>query len=141
MKVKECMCENVCCVKPETTVKEVAKLMCTKCIGSVPICDSDDCICGIITDRDIILKTLACDKDPNCTKVEEIMSKNVCTCKENDDISVVETKMAENQIRRIPVCNEENNIIGILTLKDLTENQEKIGCKEIGQTLKEICEK
>ena len=50
MKVKECMCNNVCCVKPETNIKEVAKLMCDNHIGCIPVCDNNDCVCGIVTD-------------------------------------------------------------------------------------------
>ena len=54
MKVKECMCDNVCCVKPQATVTEVAKLMEQYHIGSVPVCDDNNCLCGIVTDRDIL---------------------------------------------------------------------------------------
>lgn len=63
MKVKDCMCTDVCCVKPETKISDIAKIMCEKHIGSVPVCDSNDCLCGIVTDRDIILRTVACEKD------------------------------------------------------------------------------
>ena len=61
MKVKDCMCENVCCVKPETKIIEVAKLMSENHIGCIPVCDNNNCICGILTDRDILLRTVACD--------------------------------------------------------------------------------
>ena len=90
MKVKECMCDDVCCVKPETKIKEVAKLMSENHIGSIPVCDQNQCICGIVTDRDILLRCVACDKDTNQTSVSEIMSCNVCTCKEDDDITIIE---------------------------------------------------
>ena len=67
MKVKDCMCTEVCCVKPETTVHDVAKLMCQNHIGSIPVCDTNNCLCGIVTDRDIILRSIACDKDVKTT--------------------------------------------------------------------------
>ena len=51
MKVKDCMCDNVCCAKPEATVSDVAKLMSKNHIGSIPICDDNNCLCGIVTDR------------------------------------------------------------------------------------------
>ena len=54
MKVKDCMCEDVCCVKPETKITEVAKLMSENHIGCIPVCDNNNCICGILTDRDIL---------------------------------------------------------------------------------------
>ena len=119
MKVKECMCDDVCCVKPETKIKEVAKLMSENHIGSIPVCDQNQCICGIVTDRDILLRCVACDKDTNQTSVSEIMSCNVCTCKEDDDITNAQTQMSQNQIRRLPVCNSKNEVVGILTLGDL----------------------
>ena len=56
MKVKDCMCNDVCCVKPETKINEVAKIMSQNHIGCVPVCDQNNCICGIITDRDILLR-------------------------------------------------------------------------------------
>ena len=135
MKIKDCMCENVCLASPDTTIKEIAKLMNDNDIGSIPICDSNNSICGIITDRDIVLKVVACDKSINSTKAEEIMSKNICCCKQTDEIKDIENKMGIYQIRRIPVCNDKNNVIGIVSLKDLT----KIENDEIAKTLKEIC--
>ena len=80
MKVKDCMCTDVCCVKPETTIRDVAKLMSQNHIGSLPVCDTNNCLCGIVTDRDIILRSIACDKDVKTTPVSDIMSTNVCTC-------------------------------------------------------------
>ena len=98
MKVKDCMCNEVCCVKPETNVYEVAKLMSNNHIGSIPVCDSNNCICGMITDRDILLRSIVCEKDPKNTPVSDIMSCNVCTCTEDDEISNAETKMSQNEL-------------------------------------------
>ena len=82
MKVKDCMCGEVCCVKPDTKVYEIAKLMGQNHIGCVPVCDDKNCLVGIITDRDIILRSIANDKDVKSTKASEIMTTNVCTCNE-----------------------------------------------------------
>ena len=101
MKVKDCMCDDVCCVKPETKITEVAKLMSENHIGCIPVCDSNNCICGILTDRDILLRTVACDKDCSQTTASDIMSTNLCTCKQDEDITNAESKMANNQIRII----------------------------------------
>ena len=139
MKVKECMCNDVCCVKPETKIKEVAKLMSENHIGSIPVCDQNQCICGIVTDRDILLRCVACDKDTNQTPVSEIMSCNVCTCKEEDDITNAQTQMSQNQIRRLPVCNSKNEVVGILTLGDLAQNTQSIGQQQVNETIENIC--
>ena len=58
MKVSECMCNEVCCVKPDCNVGQVAKLMCQNHVGCIPVCDDNNGIVGIVTDRDIILSSL-----------------------------------------------------------------------------------
>lgn len=139
MKVKECMCNNVCCVKPETNIKEVAKLMCDNHIGCIPVCDNNDCVCGIVTDRDVLLRCVACNKDTNQTPVSDIMSCDVCTCKENDEMTNAQTIMGQNQVRRLPVCNSKNKIVGILTIGDLAQNDRQLGKQEVCTTIKNIC--
>ena len=140
MKVKDCMCNDVCWVTPDTTVKEVAKIMAQNHIGSVAIANEDDCLCGIVTDRDIILRTISCDKDIKQTKVSEIMTTNVCSCQENDEISDIQSKMSTNHIRRLPVCNENNKIIGIITFGDLAQNACQIGKDQVCDTAEKICD-
>lgn len=139
MKVKDCMCQNVCCVKPETKINEVAKLMSENHIGCIPVCDENNCICGILTDRDILLRTVACNKDTNTTKASDIMSTNVCTCKQEDDMVNAENKMSNYQIRRLPVCDEQNHVIGILTMGDLAQNDTELGKQEVCTTIENIC--
>ena len=140
MKVKECMCQDVCCVKPETKVYEVAKLMSENHIGSIPVCDNNNCLCGIVTDRDIILRSIACDKDVKQTPISDIMTCNVCFCKEDDDMTNAQNKMANNQIRRLPVCDNNKNVIGILTLGDLAKIDKELGKQEVCITIENICE-
>ena len=140
MKVKDCMCNEVCCVIPETKIHEVAKLMSDNHIGSIPVCDDKNCICGIVTDRDILLRCIACDKDAKQTPVRDVMTCNVCTCDENDNITNAETKMAQNQVRRLPVCDSNNKVVGILTIGDLAQNNKQIGTQEFCTTIENICD-
>ena len=140
MKVKDCMCNDVCCVKPDNKVQEVAKLMSDYHIGCIPVCDTNNCICGIVTDRDIILRGIACDKDLKQTPIRDIMSCNVCTCKEDDDVTNAETKMSNNQIRRLPVCDENNKVVGILTMGDLAHYNDELGKQEVCTTIGNICD-
>lgn len=139
MKVKDCMCNEVCCVKPETKIYEVAKLMNDNHIGSIPVCDTNNCVCGIVTDRDILLRSVVCDKDLKATPVSDIMSCNVCTCKEDDDMTNAETTMSQNQVRRLPVCNSKNEVVGILTLGNLAQNDRELGKQEVCTTIEGIC--
>ena len=139
MKVKECMCTDVCCVKPETKVNQVAKLMAENHIGSIPVCNTNNTVCGIVTDRDILLRLVACNKDATTTPISEIMTCNVCTCKEDDEMTNAQSKMGENQIRRLPVCDTENKVIGILTLGDIALNTNALGNAEVCTTFENIC--
>ena len=111
--------------------------MSEKHIGCMPVCDDNNCVCGIITDRDLVLRGIACNKDINNTKVSDIMTCNVCSCKESDDITNAETKMGQKQIRRLPVCDENNKIVGILTIGDLANK--KVSQEEFCTTLEDIC--
>lgn len=139
MRVKECMCGEVCWVKPDTKIYEIAKIMEQNHIGCVPVCNEQNCIVGIITDRDIILRGIACDKDVKSTNASDIMTSNVCTCNQNDDILDAERKMATNQIRRIPVV-DNNKVIGMLTLGDLCHYNDEIGENYFCTTVEDICE-
>ena len=139
MKVKDCMCNDVCCIKPETNVYEAAKLMSDNHIGCIPVCDNNNCLCGIVTDRDIILRSIVCDKDVKQTPVSDIMTCNVCSCTAEDEMETAENKMSKNQIRRLPVCDQNNKVVGILTLGDLAKNDKELGKQEVCTTIENIC--
>ena len=138
MKAKECMCNDICFVKSNATVSEVAKLMNDNHVGCIPVCNDQNAVCGIVTDRDIILRTIACDKNYKQTPVSEIMTCNVTCCTPETDIKVAEKAMSENQIRRIPVM-ENNKVVGILTLGDLAKNKE-VNPEGVYATLENICD-
>lgn len=138
MKVKDCMCSTVWAAKPETTIYDIAKLMETNQIGCVPICDNNNCLVGIITDRDIVLRGVGCNRNAKATTASEIMTTNICTCTPNEDIYDAECKMSQNQVRRIPVL-ENNKVVGILTLGDLSHHDMEIGKQEVCNTVSNIC--
>ena len=138
MKVKECMCSSVWAAKPETTIYDIAKLMETNQIGCVPICDANNDLVGLITDRDIVLRGVGCDKNTKTTPVSEIMTTNICTCDPEAEVYDVECAMSQNQVRRIPVV-ENNKVVGILTIGDLAHYNNKIGKQEVCNTISNIC--
>jgi len=137
MKVKDCMCNEVCSATPSSTVKECADMMCNKHVGCVPVCDNSQNVVGLVTDRDIILRCVACNKDPQNTPISEIMTCNPCCCNPETDVTEAEKLMSENQVKRIPVV-ENNRIVGILTLGDLAANP-WINGTEVDNTLNNIC--
>lgn len=139
MKVKECMCKKVACVTPQDTISNVAKVMQSNQIGCVPVCDAQQQLCGIITDRDIVLRVVACNKDTNQTMASDIMTTQIWTCKQDDDMTQAQTQMEANQIRRLPVCDNQNKVIGMLTLGNLANNKNQLGQQQVATTLGNIC--
>ena len=106
MKVKDCMCNHVNFVKPETTIRDCAKMMCECHIGCTPVCDDTNKLVGIVTDRDIILRSVACGKDSKNTKASEIMTCNTTCCDCNEEISEVTKNMGKTGVRRVPVTKD-----------------------------------
>lgn len=138
MKIKDCMCNNVKWVSPNTNVCDCAKVMSDNKIGCVPVCDESNQVVGIVTDRDVLLRTIACDKDCKNTPVSEIMTTNVCVCEANSEIEEAESLMSKNAIRRLPVI-ENNKIVGILTLGNLFQNK-NINSNHASNTFENICD-
>ena len=140
MKVNECMCQDVCFVKPDCNVYDAARIMNENHIGCIPVVDENKSLVGVLTDRDIVLRTVACDKNAKQTQVSEIMTTNVCTCGCEKDIEEAQNIMSQNQIRRIPVVDDQNKIVGILTLGDLVNNCKKTGDFKFSKTMEDICD-
>ena len=139
MKIEDCMCKDICFVKPDCKVYDAARIMCENHIGCIPICnDNKNCV-GIITDRDILLRTVACNKDTKTTPVSEIMTTNVHTCMQNQTITEAQNKMAENQIRRIPVIDDNKKVVGIITMGDLARKSREISQENVCTTIENIC--
>lgn len=140
MEVKDCMSKNVCYCTPATNVADVAKMMCDNHVGCIPVCDENNCVVGLLTDRDVILRTISCGKDVNTTPVSDIMTCGVCCCKLDTTIDEATKLMSDFQIRRIPVCDQNNKIVGILSLGDLAHNDKEVGKNEVCNTLENICQ-
>ena len=137
MKVKDCMSNKVSWVKPECTIKECATIMCNNHVGCVPVCDNAQNVVGLVTDRDIILRCIACDKNVKTTPVSDIMTCKVHCCTPEADVTEAERIMSQNQVKRIPII-ENNKIVGMLTLGDLAAN-EQVNDKGVTDTLNNIC--
>ena len=137
MKVKECMCRAVACVKPETTICDVAKLMLNKHVGCIPVCDNNKNVVGLVTDRDLTLRSLACEKDIKQTPVSEIMTTKVFNVSPDAEVSEAEKIMCDCQIRRVPVV-ENDVLVGIITVGDLANNQ-NVPQNEVSSTVEGIC--
>ena len=138
MKLKDCMQIDVYCLKPENTVEDCAKIMSDNHIGCVPICDDKECIVGLVTDRDIILRSVACNKDYKTTPISEIMTTNVCYCNYDLDVEDAQKIMRDNRIRRLPIIDNNKKIVGIITIGDLAKNN-GVNKTETSETFESIC--
>lgn len=122
MKVKDIMTKNVAYIKPDSTITEAAKLMQQYNVGSIPVCDQSGVV-GVVTDRDIVVRNVIMGADPNVTPVSNIMTTKIATVSSDTDVEEVSDIMSRNQIRRIPVV-DNNTLVGIVALGDLaTDNR------------------
>ena len=137
MRVKDCMSKNIVYVTKENTVQEIADLMSKHHIGSVPVCDNNRHVLGIVTDRDIILRTIASKKDIGSARAEEVMTKDVIKTSEDTDASWVSEIMSKNQIRRVPVVENEK-LVGIVSVGDLAKNND-FPNTEVASCMSKIC--
>ena len=110
----------------EATALDIAKLMAKNTIGSVLIMDSKNFPIGIITERDIIKKVCIKNVLPNEIKYRKIMSSPVITIKSYDSIETAAQIMTDNKIKRLPVLEDNQEIVSILGLTDITKHLSKI---------------
>lgn len=113
-KVKELMETDLERISPEATLEEAARKMKECGCGFLPVGEEDSAE-GIITDRDIVIRAVAEGKDPTRVTVRECMTGEVCVCKETDTLEEAAKIMSENNISRLVVKNDSENICGVLT--------------------------
>jgi CBS domain-containing protein len=135
MQVKDVMTKGVEIVRPDATLEEAAKKMKSFDIGPLPVCDGEKLV-GVLTDRDITVRATAEGRDPKQTKVQEIMSKELIYCVEDQDVEEAAKLMQSKQIRRVPVLNRDKRLVGILSLGDLAQRSQD--SKLAGKTLEEV---
>ena len=124
-KISEVMTGDVKVARPEDSVQQAAAMMADQDVGSLPVCDGER-LCGMITDRDIAIRAVATGLG-NDTPVREVMSEEVIWCLEDDDTQEVLGRMADRQIRRIPVIDAQRKLVGIVALGDLAiEDEENV---------------
>jgi len=117
MKISELMTTEVETVSADQTAREAASFMLRADAGSIPVCEGDKVI-GMITDRDIAVRGVAEGRGPD-TPVSELMSDGIVCAHEDDDVQAVAQRMSEEQVRRMPVVDGEDRLVGIVSLGDL----------------------
>jgi CBS domain-containing protein len=118
MLVKDVMTKKVEWVGPDISLDQIAKKMRDANIGCVPVSENGRVI-GMITDRDIACRAVAAGKDLGAVKARDAMSKGVTVIKETADVSEAATLMQTKGVRRLPVLNGENQMVGMISFADL----------------------
>ncbi len=165
MRVKELMSTGICCVRPDTSIAEIARQMRKTDVGAIPVCNDKEELLGIITDRDIVLRFLAVE-NPNSTafadsasinadddtlcpsaglkepprnlhtvKAADIMSTNMITAPEDMNIHDAALLLAHHQIRRLPIT-AGGRLVGMLTTADIARRP--IMADEAGDILQAV---
>jgi CBS domain-containing protein len=125
MQVQEIMSHDVELIDPGSTVRDAACKMRAEDIGALPVGENDRLI-GMITDRDIAIRCVADDRQPSKCMVREAMSKKVCYCFEDDDLDEAAQLMADHQVRRLPVLNQNKRLVGMISLADISRCEPQI---------------
>ena len=137
-KCKEVMTKNPVCCLPNDMVSQAAELMESGNIGSIPVIESRQTqrLVGIVTDRDLALKVVARGLDAKSTKVETVMTRTLVTCHAEDDVQKTLDAMSQNQLRRIPVVDDDYRILGIIAQADVATRVDQP--EKTAEVLKEI---
>lgn len=135
--VRDVMTANPATVSEKDTIRDAAKIMAREDTGVVPVVDGKKVI-GMITDRDIVVRLIAEGKDPGNAKVTEAMSKGVKSVREDAPVSEVLSLMSSAQIRRVPVVNGNQELVGIVSIGDIATETNQDG--KVGQAVENISE-
>ena len=120
--IRDLMTSDIETIRPDQTAREAASFMLSADTGAIPVCE-DDRIIGMITDRDIAVRGVAEGKGPDCT-VRELMTQDVVCAREEDDIDAVADLMSQAQVRRLPVLDNNDQLVGMISLGDLAREDD-----------------
>ena len=134
---RDLMTDSPAVVTPETSAQDAARMMQDNDCGSLPVVESRNSmkLVGMVTDRDLALRVLGRGLDGN-TPVREAMTKNVSSVKVDDDLRAVERVMTSQQVRRVPVVDNQDRVIGIVAQADLA--RELGTSQEVGRVVEKI---
>lgn len=134
-RIEDIMTRDVRTIAPQETVQRAAQLMDELNVGALPVCEGDRLV-GMITDRDITVRSVAAGQQPGSTCVEDVMSADVRTCRAGQSVDEVLGQMGDVQIRRVPVLDDQEKMIGIVSLGDFATS----AAASVDEALEEISE-
>jgi len=148
MKVKDLMTTRVKSCPDYSTLNSAAQMMWEHDIGCVPIVDHENRVIGMLTDRDVCMGAYLQSASLLGASVTSAMSKQVFSCRPEDDLAVVHQIMREKQVHRLPVVDASGNLVGIISVNDIAreaalESQSKkprqVTDAELAGTIASVC--
>ena len=134
--VRDVMTANPACVSEKDTVRDAARIMAKQDTGVVPVVNGKKVV-GMITDRDIVVRLIAEGKDPNSAKVVDAMSKQIKSIREDAGVDEALQLMSTSQVRRIPVVNASDELVGIVSMGDISKIDQD---NKVGRAIERISE-
>ena len=135
-RIREVMTSNPSSIEPSSPIAEAARIMKQEDAGVVPVTENGR-LSGMVTDRDIAIRVVAEGKDPQSTTVREVASTDLVTVDPEQDLDEALRLMAQHQVRRLPVVEEDGRLVGVLAQADIAREGDD---KQTGQVVQEISE-
>ena len=135
--IRDVMTPNPECVGEKDSIRDVARIMKDQDTGVVPVVEGKKII-GLITDRDIVVRGLAEGKDLQSMRVNELMTKSIRSVREDASVNEALEMMSNSEIRRVPVVNQNDELVGIVSLGDIASQTNQDG--RVGKTVENISE-
>jgi CBS domain-containing protein len=139
MRVRDVMTPDPAVCTPDSTARDAATLMRDNDCGSVPVVVSDSSrkLVGMVTDRDLAIRALAEGKGPE-TRVRELMTDDPTSAAPDDEVEIVREVMVAQQVRRVPVVDEDGLIVGIVAQADIAREDGAASDQEVGRIVEAI---
>jgi len=137
VKIREIMSRDPACCVLSDSAQTVAKILCDRNIGSMPVLADQQSrkLVGMITDRDLCCSVIAQGLDPKTTQIEKLISFPPMSCRDGENIETCERLMQEHQVRRVPIVDAEDRVIGIVSQADLALHDK---AERVSKTVAEI---
>ena len=123
MHIRDVMTPNPRCVSPDDSIQSAAQIMRDEDTGAVPVCDDGRAV-GIVTDRDIVVRAVAEDRNPAEVRLGDICSRDLATLASDDSVEDAIRLMRDKALRRVPIC-EGGQAVGVVSIGDLAIERDK----------------
>ena len=136
MKVREIMTKNVVRIHPDEPVEVAARALTHYNVGAMPVCGNDGKLCGMVTDRDLVIRCVASGRSTGTTMVRDVMTGRVIAAGPDMDVTAAAHLMGKEQVRRLPVV-ENGKLLGMVSLGDMANREDS--SLDAADALSDIC--